>query len=180
MGRFGSHRLHYCQVARYTNAVSPREPVEEEILELFHALMRHVAESHAPEFLGVDVTMSQAKALYLLSVRPGVPMSSIAAELRVGPSAVSGLVDRLVAQGYVERKEDPVDRRQQLVTITDTGMAALDHMRELRAQITLRLLKGLDDRRARSLPYQPHRPQPRGPAPRSGRSPEAHIERTAQ
>ncbi len=123
----------------------PRQPVEEEILELFHALMRHVAESHAPEFMGVDVTMSQAKALYLLSVRPGVPMSSIAAELGVGPSAVSGLVDRLVAQGYVERREDPVDRRQQLVTITDTGTAALDHMRELRAQVTLRLLKGLDD-----------------------------------
>ena len=101
--------------------MSPRQPVEEEILDLFHSLMRHVAESHAPEFLGVDVTMSQAKALYLLSVRPGMPMSAIAAELGVGPSAVSGLVDRLVAQGYVERREDPVDRRQQLVTITDTA-----------------------------------------------------------
>jgi DNA-binding MarR family transcriptional regulator len=126
------------------NAVPPTPSVEEEILDLFHALMRHVAESHAPEFLGVDVTMSQAKALYLLSVRPGASMSSIAAELGVGASAVSGLIDRLVALGYVERKEDVVDRRQQLVTITDTGTAALDHMRELRAQVTLRLLKGLD------------------------------------
>ena len=107
--------------------------------------MRHVAESHAPEFLGVDITMSQAKALYLLSVRPGATMSSIAAELGVGASAVSGLVDRLVAQGYVERKEDPGDRRQQLVTITTAGTATLDRMREMRAKVTLRLLKGLDD-----------------------------------
>ena len=125
--------------------MSPREPLEEEILERFHALMRHVAESHAPEFLGTDVTMSQAKALYLLSVRPGATMSAIAAELGVGASAVSGLVDRLVAQGYVERREDPADRRQQLVTITDAGTATLDSMREMRAQVTLRLLKGLDD-----------------------------------
>ena len=72
-------------------------------------------------------------------------IESIAAELGVGPSAVSGLIDRLVAQGYVERKEDPLDRRQQLVTITDAGTATLDQMREMRAQVTLRLLKGLDD-----------------------------------
>lgn len=107
--------------------------------------MRHVAESHATEFLGTDVTMSQAKALYLLSVRPSATMSSIAAELGVGASAVSGLVDRLVACGYVERREDPGDRRQQLVTITDAGTATLDSMREMRAQVTLRLLQGLDD-----------------------------------
>jgi DNA-binding MarR family transcriptional regulator len=125
--------------------VSPRRSLEEEILELFHALMRDVAESHAPEFLGVDITMSQAKALYLLSVRPAATMSSIAAELGVGASAVSGLIDRLAAQGLVDRREDPDDRRQQLVTITDVGTAALDSMREMRAQVTLRLLKGLDD-----------------------------------
>ena len=107
--------------------------------------MRDIAESHAPEFLGVDITMSQAKALYLLSVRPGATMSSIAAELGVGASAVSGLIDRLVAQGYVDRQEDPTDRRQQLVTITEAGTATLDRMREMRAQVTLRLLKGLDD-----------------------------------
>jgi DNA-binding MarR family transcriptional regulator len=107
--------------------------------------MRHVAESHATEFLGTDVTMSQAKALYLLSVRPGATMSSIAAELGVGASAVSGLVDRLVALGYVKRREDPEDRRQQLVTITDAGTGTLDSMREMRAQVTLRLLQGLED-----------------------------------
>lgn len=125
--------------------MSPKPTVEEEILDLFHALMGHIAESHAPEFLGLDITMSQAKALYLLSVRPGATMSSIAAELGVGASAVSGLVDRLVALGYVERREGPRDRRQQLVTITDAGASTLDSMRELRAQVTLRLLEGLDD-----------------------------------
>ena len=123
----------------------PRRSLEEEILERFHALMRHMAESHAPEFLGVDVTMSQAKALYLLSLRPSATMSSIAAELGVGASAVSGLIDRLAAQGCVERKEDPGDRRQQLVTITDKGTATLDSMHEMRAQVTLRLLEGFTD-----------------------------------
>jgi len=106
--------------------------------------MRHVAESHAPEFLGVDVTMSQAKLLYLVSLHPGMSMGAIATELGVGPSAVSGLVDRLVALGLLDRREDPVDRRQQLVTITANGTATLERMRELRAELMSRLLSGLD------------------------------------
>ena len=119
------------------------DAIVEELLDRFQTLMRHIAESHAPGFLGVDVTMPQAKVLYLVSMRPGVPMSAIAAELGVGPSAVSGLVDRLVALGHIERQEDPGDRRQQLVTITPAGSAALDRMRELRAEVMRRLLAGL-------------------------------------
>jgi DNA-binding MarR family transcriptional regulator len=123
--------------------VTRSDAVEEELLDRFQMLMRHIAESHAPGFLGVDVTMPQAKVLYLVSLRPGVPMSAIAAELGVGPSAVSGLVDRLVALGHIARQEDPSDRRQQLVTITPAGSAVLDRMRELRAEVMRRLLAGL-------------------------------------
>jgi DNA-binding MarR family transcriptional regulator len=106
--------------------------------------MRHVAESHAPQFLGVDVTMSQAKLLYLVSLHPGTSMGAIANELGVGPSAVSGLVDRLVSMGQLDRREDPDDRRQQLVTITTDGSASLERMRELRSEVMRRLLTGLD------------------------------------
>jgi DNA-binding MarR family transcriptional regulator len=124
--------------------VSRTRSLEEELLERFNSLMRHVAESHAPEFLGVDLTMSQAKLLYLVSLRPGVSMGAIATELGIGPSGVSGLVDRLVATGYLERNEASVDRRQQLVTITAAGTAALERMRELRGEVMRRLLAGLD------------------------------------
>jgi DNA-binding MarR family transcriptional regulator len=106
--------------------------------------MRHVAELHAPQFLGVDVTMSQAKLLYLVSLHPGTSMGAIANELGVGPSAVSGLVDRLVSMGQLDRREDPDDRRQQLVTITTDGSASLERMRELRSEVMRRLLTGLD------------------------------------
>lgn len=123
----------------------PPVPPVEELLDRFETLMQHVADLHAPEFLGVDLTMPQAKVLYVVSVRPAIPMSALAAELRIGLSAISGLVDRLVAAGYVERREDPADRRQQLVSATPAGRAALDRMRELRGELMRRLLAGLDD-----------------------------------
>jgi DNA-binding MarR family transcriptional regulator len=114
----------------------------EAILEHFSSLMRRVAGWHAPEFIGIDVTMSQAKALYLVSVQPGIGMSALAAQLGVGLSAVSGLVDRLVEHGYIERTEDLADRRQQLLTVTPAGAGVVEHIRELNAAQLRKLLDG--------------------------------------
>jgi DNA-binding MarR family transcriptional regulator len=131
--------------------VNPHRSVEEEILDRFDSLLRHAADTHAPEFLGADVTMPQAKVLYLVSLRPGISMSTLATELQVGPPAVSGLVDRLVAGGYLQRREDPGDRRQQLVTATPAGIAALDRLRELNSEALRRLITGLDARELEAL-----------------------------
>jgi DNA-binding MarR family transcriptional regulator len=113
------------------------------VLRHFGSLMRHVSGWHAPEFLALDVTMSQAKVLYVASVQPGLSMSSLAAQLRVGLSAASGLVDRLVESGYLERHEDPSDRRHQLVRPTASGAAVLEHIRELNSGHLRTLLDGL-------------------------------------
>jgi DNA-binding MarR family transcriptional regulator len=64
---------------------------------------------------------------------------------------VSGLVDRLVAGGYLQRREDPGDRRQQLVTATPAGIAALDRLRELNSEALRRLITGLDARELEAL-----------------------------
>jgi DNA-binding MarR family transcriptional regulator len=93
-------------------------------------MLRRLAGHQVPEFLGVDVTMSQAKCLVIAGLHPGISMSALAEELSVSLSAVSGLVDRLVDHGYLDRREDPSDRRQQLVTLTAEGGRVLDRVRE--------------------------------------------------
>lgn len=112
--------------ARSLNAVELVQAVDESL----ESLLRHVAGRNAPEFLGVDVTMSQAKVMHVARLQPGISMSALAAELKVGPSAISGLVDRLVEHGYLERQEDPSDRRQQLVSLTPAGQETVDRIRE--------------------------------------------------
>jgi DNA-binding MarR family transcriptional regulator len=116
----------------------------EATLEHFGSLMRHVAGWHAPEFLEVDVTMAQAKCLYMVSLHPGISMSAMAEQLHVGLSAVSGLVERLVEHGHVERHEDPADRRQQLLSLTNDGRAVIERIRELNDARLRRLLQGLN------------------------------------
>ncbi|CAN5614370.1 hypothetical protein BH23CHL8_BH23CHL8_26960 [soil metagenome] len=117
----------------------------EAVLAEFATIMRHVAGWHLPEFLAIDITMSQAKLLHLVAVQPGVAMSALAARLGVGLSAVSGLVDRLVEHGYIDRNEDPSDRRQQLVTPTPAGEVVIDRMRQMNLEHMQILLEGLSE-----------------------------------
>ncbi len=46
-------------------------------------------------------------------------------------STASGLVERLVEAGLLDRRDDPADRRHVLLSPTDAGIASLDRMREL-------------------------------------------------
>ena len=97
----------------------------------FEALMAEVGRAHAPEFLEVGVTMSQAKVLHVVEAMPDVLMTELAARLAVSLSTVSGIVDRLVDQGLLARRDDPADRRHVLLRITEVGSTQLDLMREL-------------------------------------------------
>ncbi len=99
----------------------------------FDAFMQRMAATHAPEFTEVGMTMSQAKVLYLVQASTPLGMSELAARLGVTVSTASGLVERLVEAGLVDRRDDPADRRQVLLTMTDVGAASLDRMRELNA-----------------------------------------------
>lgn len=108
-------------------------------------LFRLMAEGHAPEFLEIGITMPQAKALYLVAARDSLHMSELAGRLGVTISTVSGLVDRLVEAGLVERHEDPADRRQTFLTATGSGQELVDRFHELNAAHLRMLLERLDE-----------------------------------
>jgi DNA-binding MarR family transcriptional regulator len=122
-----------------------REACIEQAVAVYEALIHRVASAHAPEFLGVGVTMSQAKVLYLVQAEP-VRMSDLSARLGVSLSTVSGLVDRLVDQGLLDRRDDPADRRHVVLRITDAGATQLQLFRELNAGQFRGLLSHLADK----------------------------------
>jgi DNA-binding MarR family transcriptional regulator len=107
--------------------------------------MQRLAGGHAPEFLEIDITMPQAKLLYLLGAGADLHMSELVAQLGVSLSTVSGLVDRLVDHGLATRRDDPADRRQVLVGLTPAGAGFIDRFRELNTRQMRDLLAVLDD-----------------------------------
>ena len=117
--------------------------LREAILSDFDELIRHVTRWRQIEVVDVDVTMPQARCLMVLALHQSMSISTLASHLRIGLPAASGLVERLVEGGHVERNPDPGDRRQQLVTLTDHGRSVVDRFHELPSEKLGQLLDGL-------------------------------------
>ena len=83
------------------------------------------------------LTFARYEALVLLAFsREGhLPMSKMGRRLMVHPTSVTNIVQRLVAQGLVERAPNPADGRGMLATITPRG-------REVMEEATSDLVRG--------------------------------------
>ncbi len=71
----------------------------------------------------LDLTFARYELLMLLTFsREGrLPLNVIGARLQVHPASVTSAVDRLEAQGFVERQAHPTDRRTKLAVLSDLG-----------------------------------------------------------
>jgi MarR family transcriptional regulator for hemolysin len=72
-------------------------------------------------------------------VRQGVLAEEMGLE---GPSVVR-LIDLLAAEGLVERREDPTDRRAKILYLTDLGQAKADEIRRVMRRLRSDLMKGI-------------------------------------
>lgn len=67
------------------------------------------------------VTPAQYALLRTLWEHDGQSGAALCAQLRLDSASVTGLIDRLVQLGLVERRPDPADRRVSLVVLTSRG-----------------------------------------------------------
>lgn len=79
-------------------------------------------------WLHFDLTMSQVKTLILVYTSEAgcLRMGQLASALGVALSSATGIVDRLVEQGLLQRHEDPEDRRSVVVRLTDRGREMIE------------------------------------------------------
>ncbi|MDE7246196.1 MAG: MarR family transcriptional regulator [Oscillospiraceae bacterium] len=79
---------------------------------------------------GYDVTPVQTRALICLACR-GEPLNqrNLEHELRLRPSTVNGIVNRLEEKGYILRRASPADGRCRLVSLTDAGQEKIEAFR---------------------------------------------------
>jgi DNA-binding MarR family transcriptional regulator len=67
------------------------------------------------------LSMPQFSVLMQLHYRGACGMSKVSEGFDISPAAASQLVDKLVQSGYIQRVEDPEDRRAKLLSLTDKG-----------------------------------------------------------
>lgn len=93
----------------------------------------------------LGISMTQLHVMHLLDRHGELAMSHLAEMLDVSLSAATGLVDRVVERGFLERIRVPSDRRVVLVRITDAGRQTLEDVEILRVEIIEQVLDELDE-----------------------------------
>ncbi len=72
------------------------------------------------------LSMPQFSILMQLHYKGACGMSAISERFDVSAAAASQLVDKLVQAGYLERTEDPSDRRAKLLKLSTNGAKLVD------------------------------------------------------
>lgn len=73
----------------------------------------------------------------------GMPLGEISRRMMVSNGNVTGLVERLTASGQIERWADPLDRRVQMIRLTESGHAEFTRMASEHADWIAQLFAGL-------------------------------------
>jgi DNA-binding MarR family transcriptional regulator len=98
------------------------------------------------------VTLPRFDVLSQLDRAPeGLTMGALSRRLMVTNGNVTGMVDRLVGEGLVERQPSPSDRRAQMVRMTPAGKAAFAKMIPEHQALVEQQFEGLSRADLRSL-----------------------------
>src|SRR5262249_35782608 len=107
-------------------------------------LRRLVAKDQTHPLLDVNLTMPQLKVMIVLSELGGASGQELARQIGAGLPTLTGIVDRLVAQGLVSRREDSRDRRVRRLDLTPTGADLINRLVAAGEDHQQRLLQRLD------------------------------------
>ena len=93
----------------------------EKIEDFYDSIFVDVSSIMPYELYELGVGISDIRLLQYLYQRGPLPMTSIARWMNIGQSTATGVVNRLVERGLVERERDQEDWRVVLCCLTDTG-----------------------------------------------------------
>ncbi|MEM1058044.1 MAG: MarR family transcriptional regulator [Verrucomicrobiota bacterium] len=105
------------------------EALAQEIAEIATQLQRTFLVELSQEVNKGSISIPQFTLLGFLNQSTGLNMSQLAELMHHTTPATTGLVDRLVEAGLVERFSHPRDRRQVLVQITNKGRELVEGMK---------------------------------------------------
>jgi DNA-binding MarR family transcriptional regulator len=119
-----------------------REP---RLVFLLNVAQRRLHRWVAAQSQASGVTAAQGGLLFVLGQRDGVLMGEAGAALDLGPSGISGLVDRMTAANLIQRRADPDDGRAWRLWLTPAGRAALARTKAGLSEVNARLTAGFSE-----------------------------------
>lgn len=98
-------------------------------IEKFTRMMfSHVIERLAVVISEENLSFSQVAALHIIDQTQSISIQDISVRLNLSLSATSRLIDDLVRTGFIDRVEDPENRRSKILTLTHEGQDFLNKL----------------------------------------------------
>ncbi len=128
---------------------------EIQLLELLGDIYRRFFRTVAPFAQAEGLSMTEMLVVWKMHTRACRRVKELVAEIGLPPSTLTGILDRLTAAGWLQREDDPEDRRAVVVRRTeklDRFIRLLKQEREKTMAAAFRKLpRGLVERLAADL-----------------------------
>lgn len=99
------------------------------LMETMHPIMQFIrAEMRSQREPSLSVP--QFRLLAFLNHHPGASLSEVSEHLGVTRATASAMTERLVQRDWVDRTADPQERRQIMLTLTESGRTHLEQMQD--------------------------------------------------
>ena len=131
-----------------------RDALTRDMFALASYLMRTANIGTFNTIAELDLSFTQLKALCALET-DGEERSvkALAESMGLSLPAMSRAVDGLFERGFVERDEDPADRRMKRVSLTDAGRTVPRALNDARLSALAELMSSLNDEEAGALEH---------------------------
>lgn len=122
--------------------------------EILRLVLDNIRKIFYPEeWIGIDLAVSKTEmfALLFIDQKGEVIMSQIADFLNTPMSTATGIIDRLVKNGYLKRERSETDRRVVLIRLTDDGRGLVEEVKNVIFKYINMINKALTEEEERQL-----------------------------
>jgi DNA-binding MarR family transcriptional regulator len=113
--------------------------------EIMPFIAREFARQQAQDFYKTKLTLPQCIILELLHKSGEAKMTDLARFLSVSAAAITGVVDRLVADGCVVRLDDSNDRRIRKIKLSAKGQKLTKKVMEHKRKVTMKIFDNITE-----------------------------------
>ena len=99
----------------------------------------------------LKLTRSQWSVLAHLLRSDGIQQRELAEQMDITAITLTGLLDRMEREGWVERRADPVDRRAKRIFLTQKVAPVTKELRALAREVRKTALQGLSEAEQQAL-----------------------------
>ncbi|MFN7160589.1 MAG: MarR family winged helix-turn-helix transcriptional regulator [Candidatus Gracilibacteria bacterium] len=122
-----------------------RTEIIQDFFSNLNTMKRLLMKQHGDSHIANLPTHAQMGILMTVSKRKNTSIKDLAQEFGISSSAITQIVDLLVRDGHLRRKEDPLDRRKLSVSLTAKGKKIMEEAKKMRMAFLSNMLEILSE-----------------------------------